>query len=136
MVRQVIDNEDGRQSRSGGLLRSLVVEVDGILCALVYVRESLLVGVLGTEANKANSRGNTSIKGASSERSSSAAGESTEESERQSLSENGSDPTDEDEGTEERSREKNMRALLLKGEALAEYLREQLKDFVMPRDME
>ena len=112
----LLEDTDGSEG-----LKGLVVELEpGQECAFEYIREGLLVGTLGGRSPQAQQAYDI---------------EEVEDSEdmepRNGASEQQQQPREPDE-----ERQRRIKALLLKADAMAEYLRDELKDFMMPADLE
>ena len=105
-------------------MKSIVFEFDGHAVAMEYIREGLLAGVCGFELGKEGSVGGKEVE---------------EEEEDDNDDDDEEMRGDEDERDDEKSdddEEEKMSKLEEKTAALAEYLKEELKDFRMPRAIE
>lgn len=106
--------------------------MQGRVCAIVYVRESLLVGVLGFEPGDDEKKDEGKDDSEDVETPTTGTGESSSGS--VSREESYVDGRFDGAGEEDEGKEKMSRALLIKAEALAEHLREELSEFKMPKD--
>ena len=120
-----------RQVRhAGGELRTLAVEIEGRECVLEELMEGLVIGVLGPERREG---GGEEEKGEDADEN----GEAGSDEEARSPANPDTDGESESASTESEEKEKAKRvhALTLKAQALAEYLREELRGFKMPPEL-
>jgi hypothetical protein len=111
-------------------LREMVVDCDGRICAFEYVREGLLVGVVGRELQARKDEGDgQGMNGGVGE-----PGEVEDESASEDGNHSGSDA--EDEAQRVRRRDQMVRLLALKASAMADHLRDELMNFKMPTGLE
>lgn len=106
-----------RVNEGPGTLTIMVVEIDGRACAFEYVRETLMVGVFGPERGAA----------AEKEEEEGPAGDGEE-----ADAEEGAAAAERAEGAR-REEDEMIRKLMVKAGAMAGYMREELKEFKMPK---
>ena len=112
-----------KEAYENGDMKKMVVECDGRLVAMHWVFEKLIVGVAGEEMKQDGGK-------VEAEEGKEDGGEGEEEG----VGEGGKDKNEGHE--EEKDEEEGARKLLVKAEAMAEHLKEELKGFKMPSNMD
>ena len=109
-----------KEMYENGDMKKMVVECDGHLIAMHWVFEKLIVGIVGEEMKQDGAKAKADEEG--------------KEGEEEDIGEGGKDVN---EGIEEGKDEaEGARKLLIKAEAMAEHLKEELKGFKMPSNMD